>query len=59
MSWGELPMGRVVHGASCPWGECPWGELPSCPGTGGRITCWWFYVIKSEAFLMVSDDEKW
>jgi hypothetical protein len=19
--WGELSLGRVVHGASCPWGE--------------------------------------
>ncbi len=35
---GQVVMGRVVHGASCPWGElslgrvvpwasCPWGEL--------------------------------
>jgi hypothetical protein len=25
--WGELSMGRVVHGASCLWGELSWGEL--------------------------------
>ncbi len=41
--WGELSLGRTVHGANCPWGElsvggivrdvnvrgasCPWGEL--------------------------------
>ncbi len=41
--WGELSVGRTVHGANCPWGElsvggivrganvrgagCPWGEL--------------------------------
>jgi hypothetical protein len=25
--WGELSMGRVVHGASCPWGELSMGQI--------------------------------
>jgi hypothetical protein len=43
---GQVVMGRVVHGASCPWGElslgrvvrgasCPWGELFL-----GRVVPW-------------------
>jgi hypothetical protein len=32
--WGELSMGRAVHGASCPWGELTMGRAvhgASCP----------------------------
>jgi hypothetical protein len=25
--WGELSLGRVVHGASCPWGELSMGRV--------------------------------
>jgi hypothetical protein len=27
MSWGELSMERVVHGASCPWGQLSMGRV--------------------------------
>jgi hypothetical protein len=25
--WGELSMGRIVHGANCPWGELSVGRI--------------------------------
>jgi hypothetical protein len=25
--WGELSVGRVVRGVKCPGGDCPWGEM--------------------------------
>jgi hypothetical protein len=32
-------MGRVVHGASCPWASCLWGELAVGQLSMGRTFC--------------------
>jgi hypothetical protein len=62
-------MGRVVHEASCPWGELSWGELSmglvvpgaSCPWgelSMGRVVVWRVLmgrVVRGTSFDGASD----